>query len=43
MWVYSFKGIVGVFAWYSEIAHFADHGIEISGRSKVNWKNDCEK
>jgi dihydrolipoamide dehydrogenase len=26
---------------FSEIAHFADHGIELSGEVKVNLENDC--
>jgi dihydrolipoamide dehydrogenase len=28
---------------FSEIAHFADHGIELSGEVKVNLENDCAK
>jgi dihydrolipoamide dehydrogenase len=28
---------------YSEVAHFADHGIEVSGEVKVNRENDCSK
>jgi dihydrolipoamide dehydrogenase len=34
--LYSFKSIVGIFTNYSEVAHFADHGIEVSGEVKVN-------
>jgi hypothetical protein len=34
MWVVFLQSIVGIFAWYSEVAHFADHGIEVSGEVK---------
>jgi dihydrolipoamide dehydrogenase len=36
MWLYSFKSIVASSHHFSEIAHFADHGIELSGEVKVN-------
>jgi dihydrolipoamide dehydrogenase len=38
-WLYSFKSIASSHH-FSEIAHFADHGIELSGVSKSR-ENDC--
>jgi hypothetical protein len=38
MWVVFLQSIVGIFSNYSEVAHFADHGIEVSGEVKVNLR-----
>jgi dihydrolipoamide dehydrogenase len=34
--MYSFKALLASSHNYSEVAHFADHGIEVSGEVKVN-------
>jgi hypothetical protein len=35
-WLYSSKALLASSHHFSEIAHFADHGIELSGEVKVN-------